>query len=66
MVTNKEKIAKLEALLSRAIVSLQPECSLMTGNDEIWKSIDKIIEIDRYIKELQDKEHTQTIHSTSH
>ncbi|NDB60649.1 hypothetical protein EB001_19705 [bacterium] len=66
MITNKQKIAKLETLLSRAIVSLSPECSLMTETDDVWKAIDKIIEIDRYIKELQEKDSEKLIPPITH
>lgn len=65
MITNKQKIAKLELLLSRAILSLHPDSFIHSDKDN-WIAIDKIIEIDRYIKELQKQELEQTLPITSH
>ncbi len=64
MITNKQKIEKLEILLSRAILSLHPDNSILLDNNDVWKSIDKIIEIDRYIKELHlhDQQQKHSIH----
>ena len=52
MIDNNKKIAKLNILLTHAILQISP-LDLQYDDDKIWSLIDKIIKINDYIEKLK-------------
>lgn len=52
MIDNNKKIAKLNILLTHAILQISP-IDLQYDDDKVWSLIDKIIKINDYIEKLK-------------
>ena len=52
MIDNNKKIAKLNILLTHAILHISP-IDLQYDDDKVWSLIDKIIKINDYIEKLK-------------
>ena len=52
MIDNNKKIAKLNILLTHAILQISP-LDLQYDDDKVWSLIDKIIKINDYIEKLK-------------